>query len=76
MKTKTDKKLHDAVEALQAYLDMRLENDGGYPADIDSMTIPGYVVVANVDHDEAPVVSVYTHAKLLDWHRRAKSFSA
>src|SRR5262249_15848231 len=48
-----------AVEVLRMRLDGRLANRGGYPAVI-GMGLPDVVVVADVEHDDAPTLEIYS----------------
>lgn len=75
MKKTVEAKMREAaLDALQKMLDMRLESQGGYPAVIDGNTIPGYVVIADVDHDEAPELTIYKWPTVLAWHREALEY--
>jgi len=67
--------LQEKIEAvLQAMRDIRLDFQGGYPAQIDSTTIPGYVIIADVDHDDAPFSDIYKWEDLYRWHELATAF--
>jgi hypothetical protein len=64
-----------ALTALEAmYVDLRYEN-GNHPADIDAETIPGYVVVADVDdYSGDPRLYIYRHDRLIAWYQAARAF--
>lgn len=61
--------LGKAADDLQKLLNGRLD-DGGYPAVI-SIEIKGYIVVADVDHDDAPKLTIIKNADFLALWRRA-----
>lgn len=63
-----------ALDALQATRNIRLEVQSGYPAVVDGVTIPGWVVVADVDLDGAPDLRLYRWPNLLRWHRADVSY--
>lgn len=53
--TKTD--LQVGIECINLAEEPRLDNQGGYPADI--RLARKLVIVASVDHDDAPELSIY-----------------
>jgi hypothetical protein len=55
---------------------MRLESQGGYPAVIRADTIPGWIVIADVDHDDAPALELIRWDDARRWWRRAKRYHA
>lgn len=59
------------IDALQAQRDMRLWGSGGYPAEIDFGSIRGYIIIADVDHDESPELTIYRWSDARRWYRRA-----
>jgi hypothetical protein len=63
-----------ALDALQAWCDIRLSTQGGYPAQIDGVTIPGYVVAADEDHKTAPSLLIYRWEDLLGWHKKVIAY--
>lgn len=68
----TTTELELAIADLQLVLDLRLDAQGGYPAEI-STAIEGWIVVADVDHDEAPVLMLLRVEKYLAVWRAAKA---
>ncbi len=70
----TDPTWQSAVGALEDMHLMYLEGGGGHSAIIDGTSIPGYVVVAGLDHDGEPDLTIYTKDQLLAWWDRACSF--
>lgn len=53
----------------------RLDTQGGYPSVI-SDEIPGYILIAGADHDEAPTLEVKETLGLIDRFRAAKALLA
>jgi hypothetical protein len=41
---------------------------GGWPPDIDSTSIPGFVVVASAEYEDRPKVAVFSHQELAAWY--------
>lgn len=66
--------LKKAVEMLQTYLDERLDSQGGYPAVVEYLKVPGKVIIADVDHDEAPTLTILSDAVMLRWARHATDY--
>jgi hypothetical protein len=62
------------LNALQAMRDGRLDTEGGYPADIDGSSVPGYILIADVDHDRAPTLTVHRWRDAIRWYHRALRF--
>ncbi len=60
---------------LQNVSDVRVDNNGGYHDVIDYETIPGYLVIATVDHDDAPDLKIYTHGKIIKWYKEGRKFA-
>jgi hypothetical protein len=63
-----------ALQALRYMHYARIELDGGYPAQIDGETVPGYVLVADVIGAMEPHLFIYRWPDLLDWYRDALDF--
>lgn len=66
--------LEATVAAIQSMRDSRFDSWGGYPAVVDGTTIPGYVLVADLDHDEAPTLDVCRTENAIQWFRDALAF--
>lgn len=71
-------KLTDAEEKFyDEYLDhkdhCRFDAQGGYPSQ-RSFEIPGYVVVATVDHEDAPTLEIYKVEDLKKEIKEAKKY--
>jgi hypothetical protein len=60
------------LEALDALYHPTRHGMGGYPAEIDASTIPGYVVVASVSWEGyKPALDIYPLAQLHAWYDEA-----
>ena len=70
-----ESELDVALDDLQAYLDIRLDSQGGYPAQIDVIE-QKWIVIADVDHDEAPSLLILDFNKYLILWRKAKKAEA
>lgn len=64
--------LDQALEDLQTILDGRLYTQGGYPAQVAALDNK-WIVVADVDHDEAPELFIFVLDKFMEAWRRAKA---
>ena len=54
----------------------RLEVIGGNPAWIDGDTIPGYVVIADINDQDEPTLDIYTWDYMERWYDAAKRYRA
>lgn len=59
----------DALDALSEYI--WFGKDGGYEPVINGSRIPDWVVVADVDDNDRPTLSLITWENLLAWYHRA-----
>ena len=69
-KSKVREELEKALEDLQTLLDLRLDTQGGYPADM-SVIADKYIVIADVDHDGGPELTILDLQKFMRLWRQA-----
>jgi len=67
---------HVILEALEDYYAIRLELEGGYPADIDGETIPDHIAVADISHKGEPELHIYRWDYARGWYARALKYQA